>query len=289
MNEVYTEIARYSETLPEYHGPLELLRKITEIQSLLLKEVSSGDEHEKLEHLIDPADASGMIQSGQPLFGTKCVPVSASVFLKGLQEFSSLLQNGYSTTTLDRLLASKSLDPGNIEAFLNDLQSDIDACIQRMAKSTSAKPDTIRFLLRTSLAPFFQLQAGFYQDIVAEGFWSKGICPICGSEPSIARLVKDCGRRFLVCFLCGTEWVFDRLRCPFCEHKGPPKVRHFTVDDDEAHRVECCDNCKRYLKTVDDRIVGHQTSPAVEDIITLQLDIFAKEQGYRQALDYILI
>ena len=104
---------------------------------------------------------------------------------------------------------------------------------------------------------------------------------MCGSEPGMARLAADDGRRILACFLCHTEWVFDRLRCPFCEYNGPPIIRHFTVDDDNAHRVDCCDACGRYLKVVDERVMGRPSSLPVEDVITAHLDMLAKEQRYR--------
>ncbi|HIC89599.1 MAG TPA: formate dehydrogenase accessory protein FdhE [Anaerolineae bacterium] len=58
-------------------------------------------------------------------------------------------------------------------------------------------------------------------------------------------------------------------------------LRYFTVDGDEAHRVECCGQCQRYIKTVDERVTGHPANLLIEDVITAHLDVLAAEQGYR--------
>ncbi len=150
-----------------------------------------------------------------------------------------------------------------------------------MAEVTPAKSHVVAFLLHTVLSPFFQKQAEPYLEWVKESSWRRGICPICGSEPEMARLTQKNGKRILFCPLCYTEWPFDRLRCPFCESDGEPRLRYFTVNDDEAHRVYCCDKCHRYIKTVDERILGHRADLLVEDVITFHLDVMAEEQGFQ--------
>jgi FdhE protein len=44
-------------------------------------------------------------------------------------------------------------------------------------------------------------------------------------------------------------------------------------------RIEACDNCKRYLKTIDLTKDGHAV-PIVDDIASVSLDLWAAEQGY---------
>jgi FdhE protein len=280
MNRAYIEIARYSESLPQYRDSLDFLRKIIEFQSSLVDEITASADPKMTERQANSLEAHEKLQSGQPLFGKEFVPVSPSLFHKSLEKLRSLLSEESSRTALDRLLSSKNMAPENVESLLNELKSDFDSCIRRLAKVASIKANILYSLFHIVLSPFFENKARLFRDLVVFSFWRRGKCPICGSEPMIARLIKDDGRRFLACSLCRTEWAFDRLRCPFCEHGGPPKVRHFTADDDEAHRVECCDICRRYLKVVDERVVGHQTSPSVEDIITVHLDLLAREHGY---------
>jgi FdhE protein len=204
------------------------------------------------------------------------------MFRKALEGLRSLLPAGkLGQIALDRLLASSLMAPPNIEALLNELSADSGACLQRLADATSTDPDTLAYLLRTVLSPFFEKWARPYRGWVETAAWRHGLCPVCGSEPGMARLAHDDGRRSLVCSLCRTEWVFDRLRCPFCESDDQLQFRHFSVDGDEAHRVDCCDRCQRYLKTVDERALGRPANLLVEEVITAHLDVLAREQGYQ--------
>jgi formate dehydrogenase maturation protein FdhE len=280
VKKIYAEITHYCEILPQYRESLGLLRKIIEFQSSIVDEISNCSDKEMNERQADSLQIHERLQSGQPLFGKEFVPVPVSLFRKSLEDLRVLLMDESSRAALDRLLASESMAPGNIELLLHELKTDTNSCVRRLAKATSTEAGILHFLLQTVLTPFFENQARLYRDVVAAAPWRKSQCPICGSEPAIARLAKEDGRRFLVCSLCHTEWAFDRLHCPFCEYEGHPKVRHFTADDDATHRVECCDHCRRYLKVVDERTAGHPTCSSVEDVITVHLDILAREHGY---------
>lgn len=281
MNPAYDAIARYSEITPRYREPLDFLRKILEFQSSLKDEIRVYADKSITERQVNTLEILDKLQSGRPLLEKESVPVSPYLFREGMERLRALLPEESTGKILDRLLASKSMAPGNVETVLEEMKTDIDTCVRELAKVTDTKADILFYLLQIVLAPFFENQAGFYRSLIDSGSWRHGKCPMCGSEPAIARLAEQDGRRFLACSLCNTEWIFDRLRCPFCEHEEMPQIRHFIVDDDEAHRVECCDICRRYLKVVDERVVGHPVIPRVEDVITAHLDVLAAEQGYR--------
>lgn len=281
MNSVYTEIVRYSEILPQYRESLDILRKMLEFQSSLKDEISACADKSSTERHFNSLEVNEKLLSGRPLFEKESVPVAPALFRKGIQELRSLSPEESTRSALDRLLASKTMAPENIEAALNEMMENMDSFIRHLARVISTNADVLLTLLRTVLSPFYVHHAGFYRDLVDSGSWRHGTCPVCGSEPAIARLAVDDGRRFLSCFLCNTEWIFDRLRCPFCDNDESPKARLFTMDDDPAHRVECCNACRRYLKVVDERVAGHPAIPLVEDVVTAHLDVMAEEQGYR--------
>jgi FdhE protein len=91
------------------------------------------------------------------------------------------------------------------------------------------------------------------------------------------------GARFLVCSSCSFEWRFYRLKCPFCNNENNEKLRHFHIEKEEgAYRVEVCDECKKYIKTLGIGVLGEIT-PLVEDMATLHLDILAQKEGYKRA------
>ncbi|NIM97185.1 MAG: formate dehydrogenase accessory protein FdhE [candidate division Zixibacteria bacterium] len=118
--------------------------------------------------------------------------------------------------------------------------------------------------------------------------WLKGICPICGGHPAIEKLRREDGSRMLHCSLCGTEWHFKRIMCPFCGNEDHNSLRYFFVEEDspfgsDAFRVDVCDKCKMYIKTLDERKLAENQKPDLylQNLNTLYLDILAQRDGYQ--------
>lgn len=140
--------------------------------------------------------------------------------------------------------------------------------------------DLIDLFLEESLRPALEIVAEKYGRVIEESGWSEGYCPVCGSEPKIGELREEDGRRILFCSQCGFEWNFVRIKCPFCGNEDQQTLAYFTVEDDERHRVDVCNSCKRYIKVVDFRNTKDETNLDVEAIATLHLDMLASEEGY---------
>ena len=87
------------------------------------------------------------------------------------------------------------------------------------------------------------------------------------------------GKRSLVCSCCATEWDFRRIVCPNCAEEGHEKLPRFSAEDFPHVRVEACDTCKRYLKSVDLTVNGVAV-PLVVEIAAAPLDLWAAEHGY---------
>ncbi len=119
-----------------------------------------------------------------------------------------------------------------------------------------------------------------------EGYvsWGKAVCPVCAHEPDMAKFEREAGRRILHCPLCDSEWAFRRLQCPFCLNDDQNSLRFFFVDQKSPYRVDVCDECGRYMKTVDERKLeeGQKVRFAVEDMATIDLDMAAWEEGFRK-------
>jgi FdhE protein len=270
-----TDIQRYARAMPQFRESLDFLQRILDFQTTLADKVESTVR-------IEAAVARDRLGAGQPLFASGTLPIPVSLFQEALADLRPLLPpEGPAQAMLDRLVASSLMTSSNVETLLGDLVNECDTCIRQLTDTTGTDSDISAFLLHTALSPFLEKQVTPHREWVEMVDWRQGICPMCGSEPWMARLAHQDGRRTLVCSLCHTEWRFDRLRCPFCEDDGQPLVHHFTVDDDEAHRVDCCNRCHRYIKTVDERVWGRPANLMVEDVITAHLDTLAREQGYR--------
>ncbi len=178
-----------------------------------------------------------------------------------------------------------------------DLDSCIDECLQgqgpvmaHWAERTPKAPAALNFLVRAAIEPSLtaavtalaewlkQQQAPSEQEIR-----QTGTCPVCGSLPHMLELREKEGFRFAFCSLCRHEYRIRRLACPVCDNTDTDKLKFFTVPEEPGFRVETCDSCKSYIKTIDFRGFDRQSFPALNDLESLALDFLAQDQGYSRA------
>jgi FdhE protein len=114
-------------------------------------------------------------------------------------------------------------------------------------------------------------------------------CPFCGSKPQVGALRQegDGGKRSLICALCGTEWEYRRIVCPACGEEDPHKLAVYTADEFRHVRVEACETCHSYIKTVD-LTKDARAVPAVDELATIPLNLWATEHGYGKAQTNLL-
>jgi len=107
------------------------------------------------------------------------------------------------------------------------------------------------------------------------------VCPLCGARPllGILRPEGDGGKRYLLCSFCCYEWDFRRILCPTCGEESEGKLPVYIAEQLPHIRVEACDTCKFYLRTIDLTKDGHAI-PLVDDIAALPLSFWADEHGY---------
>jgi FdhE protein len=79
--------------------------------------------------------------------------------------------------------------------------------------------------------------------------------------------------------LCDLEWSYRRLICANCGEEDKEKLSVFVAAGIEHVRVEACDTCRTYLKSVDLTKDGFAV-PVVDEIATVALNLWADEQGY---------
>lgn len=106
-------------------------------------------------------------------------------------------------------------------------------------------------------------------------------CPRCGGLP-VAGLLREEGqgaKQSLVCGVCLHEWGFVRLACVACGEEQFDALPVFTAEELPLVRIEACDTCRGYLKTIDGTKDGHVVA-VVDDLATVALDIWARGQGY---------
>ncbi len=104
-------------------------------------------------------------------------------------------------------------------------------------------------------------------------------CPVCGGHAALGYVghtpSSEGNGRMLYCTTCGANWEFERIRCAHCGTQNQSKLHYFHAEDDPAHRLYLCDECKSYLRT---SILSELKVPfcmEVEDVVMARLDHIA--------------
>jgi FdhE protein len=153
-----------------------------------------------------------------------------------------------------------------------------------LGKDTSAKnppgvsTDMAMLFGYNCIRPSLQLYSEHLSALLNEKEpWRTGYCPICGSSPGLSML-KGEGERWYVCSFCWHEWLTPRIYCPFCDNTDSSQLHYFFSDAEPEYRVDGCDRCSRYIKTIDLRKTSRTIVPVVEAIATLHLDLKAGDR-----------
>ena len=106
-------------------------------------------------------------------------------------------------------------------------------------------------------------------------------CPRCNALPvlGVLRPEGDSGKRFLVCSFCSLEWEFRRILCANCGEEKEQQLPVYVAEQFPHIRVESCETCKHFLRTIDLTKDGHAI-PMVDDLTAVPLSLWAEEHGY---------
>jgi formate dehydrogenase accessory protein FdhE len=111
--------------------------------------------------------------------------------------------------------------------------------------------------------------------------YNSSLCPFCNRKPGagVLRQQGDGGQRSLLCSFCLAEWNFRRIVCPACGEEENGKLPVYTADEFDYIRVECCETCKTYIKTINLTRNG-LAEPVVDELASAPLDLWARDHGY---------
>jgi FdhE protein len=141
-------------------------------------------------------------------------------------------------------------------------------------------PAEYEFFANALLQPFAEYLAERTESATEA---SPPLCPFCGSKPQVAvlRPEGDGAKRFLLCSLCGTEWFFRRLLCPNCAETNKDHLPVFMAKEFDYVRVDACDTCHTYIKSIDLSKNGNAV-PVVDELATVSLNLWAQENNYQK-------
>ncbi|MBN2475178.1 MAG: formate dehydrogenase accessory protein FdhE [Pirellulales bacterium] len=223
-----------------------------------------------------------------PALGADDVPWDDLLLKELLDRLAAALRDhDGQSEDLARLAAASAHEPQVLVGLAGTVAFGPDeaalAGLAQLAERLDVAPDALLFFGRVLAAPFVTEAAGRYEQRGGKVLKSSGGCPMCGSPPGLARLLREEGqegRRVLCCCLCGWSWAYSRIECPFCRGQGGLDV--LCLDDADPEAIEACRQCRGYLKTVDERKLpeGAVVVPLVVTTATLHLDLIAAEKGY---------
>lgn len=193
------------------------------------------------------------------------------------KQYSDALQ-GYGKLQTEKM---PELDANLAQEWLNG------ASLTAEAEKADILPSEMATLVHQTMRPFLTGYALAFQKRIRQQSWRRGNCPVCSSSPSFSYLEKENGARYLVCSCCSMEWLFQRLDCPFC-HNTDQKALSYQTDEKGVYRLYVCDKCKRYLKAIDLRKTEGDVNFSLEAIITVDLDLQARELGYTSGENYLV-
>ncbi|MDY6793416.1 MAG: formate dehydrogenase accessory protein FdhE [Thermodesulfobacteriota bacterium] len=155
---------------------------------------------------------------------------------------------------------------------------------EKTATRLKIDKSALAFITYNSIKPSLTICAAQLSTYLEkESMWEKGYCPVCGSMPGLSMFMEK-GERFLFCSFCWHQWSSQRLHCPFCNNTDSKTLNYFYSEEEKEYRVDLCDSCKKYIKTIDTRETQRYIYPPLEAVSTLHLDIKAQEKGFESGV-----
>ena len=223
-------------------------------------------------NLLEKILASGGNRSGAAFTSIKREPLDLTVLLPHFRGFLSVIEQHAPAALAASARQMASLPSDSWIAGL-------EAYWQHAGKYDQQVGAFAQFLSRAFLQPYAEFCAAQMtrEPLVAP----PKLCPLCGSRPLLGVLHPegDGGKRFLLCSFCSQEWEFRRILCSTCGEEAENKLPVYIADQMKHMRVEACDTCKFYLRTIDLTKDGFAI-PLVDDAAAIPLSLWAHEHGY---------
>ncbi len=182
--------------------------------------------------------------------------------------------------TLGAAMAAGELD---LDAAFAAMPRGDDAPFAEWRERLPESPRALDFLVTSALWPGLNLAAELLGPRLPENLpYERGNCPLCGSLPYISHLSGKEGQRFGVCSFCGFTHRVRRIGCTACGETASDKLKQFRVAEYPGVRVDVCETCQMYVKTLDYRELDKGLMPALDDMATVALDVLAQSHGYRR-------
>jgi FdhE protein len=276
LDQIKQRIARFKKEKPLYRDILDLYALILEGQAQIRPRLKIAVPQ------VDNRSVTSRLDKGLPLLGKEGFAVDLEAAQTLFYALSTICQGATPKMGAEIPRMREAAETGALA--LRDLLSrhyDM-GYLKEAAEHSGVDQGILSFLVLTSVRPCLEIQMEQLRGLVDLEAWLQGACPLCGSSPQMAQLRDEEGKRYLQCSFCGCQWRWERIACPYCSNKAFDSLHYFISDEEEAYRVDLCDQCKGYIKTIDSRKLDYEPFLDLEDILTIHLDIIALKKGFRR-------
>jgi len=282
VKDLRNEVDYYKDKEPGLRDLLEFYLAIYEVQHRHIDKIDS-------QILMTEDKAKKKLKKDQYLLEGEDINIDPQIFKEIISDLVQVVTTKSKfEDDLNKLIQAPELDEENISGFIDRLVSNDSVYLAEFADRINLEREIVFFLAQIAISPFYQKYAEDLRPQINYSLWLRGTCPVCGHKPLAAKLRKEEGLRLMQCSLCQTQWWFLRLRCAFCGNTDHETLQYLYLEEDRGRRVDVCDSCKRYIKTFDERVLGREVIPHIEEVATVRLDFAAKKEGYSPGTQYVV-
>ncbi|RLC93779.1 MAG: hypothetical protein DRI39_04745 [Chloroflexi bacterium] len=257
-------------SLPQF---VELYRDLVRLQ------VEAGSRVALPEPHLTQEAATGRVREGLPLLGFEDVRLDWGLVQDQFQAVTDILGGHLVPEAGDtQALADLARNMPLLQQVARDWYQGVS--LANTAAERCVTEELLNVVIQSALRPFLVAHAEALLPLVKQELWRRRYCPICGGKADFAFLDKERGARWLLCSRCDTEWLFQRIECPYCGTQNQ-KSLSFLTDEQELYRLYTCEECRAYIKAIDLRKTQAEVLLPLERIVTADLDRQAEEAGYR--------
>ncbi len=267
MPTITNALAEAAQREPDLAPYYDLHQTLIGLQEQAKQEISATLE------MADEEALQERIVQGLPLIAFDQLPIEANSFAKLAAEIAKVLVE-YNVETEESKL------PDTAAEWLALARQQFEAGQATAEQKEESETTLAHKATDVALKPYLEWASEQVLPHVDQEHWKLNYCPVCGGAPDLATLGEEAGARHLLCSRCDSQWTYRRVGCPFCGTTEHTKLSYYPSED-ELYRLYVCQECQRYLKTVDLRKATRIVSLPVERIITVAMDAAAQQEGYQ--------
>ena len=180
----------------------------------------------------------------------------------------------------------ESIAPSPLARSVAGLRSEV---LEEFWRGGGQLTDAETLISWTFLQPYAEHLAEYLAHPAGPAETQAALCPLCSRKPQVGvlRPLGDGAKRSLICSLCATEWEYRRIVCPACGEESVDKLPVYVAEQPGHVRVEACDTCHHYIKTIDLTKDGRAV-PVVDELAAIPLSLWASENGYTKVSPNLL-